>query len=121
MTKREACERIVQDGSCTNVGCRSCPLWGEWNCLGKDEVALARAWLEVHPVECGREEIGMTEREACERIVRDGHCAGVDCSVCPLFDGEWDCADMDVVTLAKMWLRLHLAPESKTSEKDNCL
>ena len=51
----------------------------------------------------------MTEREVCERIVRDGHCAGVGCSVCPLFDGEWDCdCDcMDEVTLAEMWLRLH--------------
>ena len=51
----------------------------------------------------------MTEREACERIVSggDGDCVGVLCSYCPLFEGDWDCDNMDVVTLAKMWLRLH--------------
>jgi hypothetical protein len=49
----------------------------------------------------------MTEREACERLVMDGHCAGVECSDCPLGLGEWDCTGLDVVTLAKMWLRLH--------------
>ena len=52
----------------------------------------------------------MTEREACERIVSGGgagDCAGVLCSYCPLFEGDWDCAGMDEVTLAKMWLRLH--------------
>lgn len=50
----------------------------------------------------------MTEREACERIVMEGHCAGVECGDCPLsLCGEWNCDDMDEVTLAKMWLRLH--------------
>ena len=50
----------------------------------------------------------MTEREACERIVSGGgDCVGVLCSYCPLFEGDWDCTDMDEVTLAKMWLRLH--------------
>ena len=49
----------------------------------------------------------MTEREACERLVMDGHCAGVECGDCPLGVGEWDCTGLDVVTLAKMWLRLH--------------
>jgi hypothetical protein len=48
----------------------------------------------------------MTEREACERLVAQGHCIGVDCGDCPLW-GEWDCTGLDVVTLAKMWLRLH--------------
>jgi len=48
----------------------------------------------------------MTEREACESIVRHRHCGAVDCSDCPLFEGEWDCTDMDEVTLAEMWLRL---------------
>ena len=49
----------------------------------------------------------MTEREACERLVMDGHCAGVECGDCPLGVGEWDCTGLDVVTLAEMWLRLH--------------
>jgi hypothetical protein len=52
MTKREACERIVQDGDCLVVSCSSCPLWGEWECLGRDEVVLARAWLVAHPSDC---------------------------------------------------------------------
>lgn len=49
----------------------------------------------------------MTEREACWRIVMDGDCKVVECRDCPLFEGEWYCDDMDEVTLAKMWLRLH--------------
>jgi len=49
----------------------------------------------------------MTEREACERIVADGDCVRVLCDNCPLFKGEWDCTDMDEVTLAELWLRLH--------------
>lgn len=49
----------------------------------------------------------MTEREVCERLVMDGHCAGVECGDCPLGVGEWDCTGLDVVTLAEMWLRLH--------------
>ena len=49
----------------------------------------------------------MTEREACERIVSDGTCVGVRCVDCPLLDGDWDCEDMDNVTLAELWLRLH--------------
>lgn len=49
----------------------------------------------------------MTEREACERIVSDGSCVGVCCVNCPLLEGDWDCEEMDEVTLAEMWLRLH--------------
>jgi hypothetical protein len=49
----------------------------------------------------------MTKREACEQIVADGTCVGVLCGNCPLFEGDWDCTDMDEVTLAEMWLRLH--------------
>jgi hypothetical protein len=49
----------------------------------------------------------MTQREACERIVAQGDCVEVECEDCPLFEGEWDCTDMDEVTLAEMWLRLH--------------
>ena len=49
----------------------------------------------------------MTEREACERIVADGTCIGVRCVDCPLLEGDWDCEDMDNVTLAELWLRLH--------------
>ena len=49
----------------------------------------------------------MTEREACERIVADGTCIGVRCVDCPLLEGDWDCDDMDNVTLAEVWLRLH--------------
>jgi len=49
----------------------------------------------------------MTQREACERIVADRDCQNVEGEDCPLFEGVWDCTDMDEVTLAEMWLRLH--------------
>ena len=52
MTEREACERIVMDGSCVEVRCSTCPLRREWECIGRDEVALASAWLESHPGNC---------------------------------------------------------------------
>lgn len=52
MTEREACERIVMDGSCVVVvRCSDCPLWGEWDCLGMDEATLAKMWLRLHPCE----------------------------------------------------------------------
>ena len=47
------------------------------------------------------------QREACEQIVAQGDCAEVECVDCPLFEGEWDCDNMDEVTLAELWLRLH--------------
>jgi len=52
MTERQACERIVSDGTCVGVYCVNCPLYeSEWDCFGLDEVALARAWLDAHPCE----------------------------------------------------------------------
>ena len=49
MTERQACERIVMDGSCVAVSCSDCPLWGEWECFDMDEVTLAEMWLRLHP------------------------------------------------------------------------
>ena len=51
MTEREACERIVADGNCVGVLCRDCPLWGEWDCTGMDNVRLAKMWLRLRPCE----------------------------------------------------------------------
>lgn len=51
MTEREACERIVANGNCVGVLCRDCPLWGEWECVGMDDVKLAKLWLSFHPCE----------------------------------------------------------------------
>lgn len=60
----------------------------------------------------------MTEREACESIVRFRNCREVLCGNCPLFDGDWDCTDMDEVTLAEMWLRLHPCEKKLVFSKD---
>ncbi len=52
MTERQACERIVSDGTCVGVCCVNCPLFeGEWDCIGLDEVTLAEMWLRLHPCE----------------------------------------------------------------------
>ena len=60
----------------------------------------------------------MTEREACERIVMEGHCAGVVCGDCPLFEGEWDCNDLDDVALARAWLDAHPCEKKVVFGKD---
>jgi hypothetical protein len=52
MTEREACERIVSDGTCIGVRCVDCPLLeGDWDCDNIDNVRLAEMWLKLHPCE----------------------------------------------------------------------
>jgi hypothetical protein len=52
MTEREACERIVSNGTCVGVFCGDCPLLeGDWDCDNMDNVRLAEMWLRLHPCE----------------------------------------------------------------------